>query len=672
MPDFIVSTKIVARDQVAPAFIKAEGAVDRFGKKADASFDRASRSSKTFLQGFFRGLNKIESRIQGVLGIGGGILAADVIRASLRGMAREAGSFITEAAKIERATTEFGTFVRSVELGKKVVSDLRVLGAKTPFEFQDFAEVSKLLLGMRATTQENLIPTLTMLGDTAGGSADKLNRIGFAFAEVKANSKASFQEIRQFTNAGVPLLGTLADMWGVSISQARKMVTQGKATGDAMSKAFKIMTSEGGMFFKGMEKTSKDFEGRMSTLRDEIKITKATIGLQLLPTMKDYVDRGIKIAQMISQWAKNNDVLIKEEFLKWLDTGEQILKDMWPVAKGVFGVFRALLPVIRELSPILPVLAAGWLANKTALGGLVALKAAKKIWGIVVAVRAAGGAQAFWNAMLLANPIGAIVTGVVLGLTLVVAGIVLVVRNWDFLVGKMESGMASVTKVFFGFLRIGLWPIIGSLRLMAKIVVAISDFLGLKQFLGIESVEREFTKLDEIMDNLDIKLKRAAGQLPEPFKIAENFIQKTRTKFGGIIPVQFKPDFVMPGSLESIFGFGVTAKKPSLEKTSPLFSPGHFTKLSERTIIKEELGRFPISDIGLLPRDFNQDIRAREKAKTPFQVPPGVVESFNEQKTIVEHVVKLIVPGADGEDKTITLNPGSEAPPVEIDLLGPN
>lgn len=673
MPDFIVSTKIVARDQVAPAFMKAEGAVDRFGKKADASFDRASRSSKTFLRGFLGGLNKIESRIQGVFGIGGGILAADIIRAGVRGLAREVGLFIGEAANIQRATTEFGVFLRSAEKGKKVIADLRALGARTPFEFKDFIRSTKLLLASESVTQKELIPTLNMLGDTASGSADKLNRIAFAFSEVKNNSKASFQEIRQFTNAGVPMLATVARMWKKSgettqesLMRTRKMIRAGKLTGEVMTKAFKIMTSEGGLFFKAMDKTSRDFLGRLSTLRENIDFVRSAIGDALLPILTKYVNRGIKIAQMMTQWAQNNNLLIEGEFNNWLDTGEQILKDMWPVAKGVFGVFRALLPVIRELSPILPVLAAGWLANKTALGGLAALKAAEKIWGIVIAVRAAGTAQAFWNAMIIANPIGLIVTGVILGLTAIVVGIVLIVRNWDFLVGKMESGMALVTQVFFGFFRIAMWPFIAGLRLIALGISKIGAFTGM------QTVEKEFAGLVRTLDDLDIKLRRAAGQLPEPFKIAENFIQKTRTKFGGIIPVQFKADFVEPGSVESVLGFGVTAKKPPVAESRPPLSEGSFTELIQRTIIKEELGRFPIADIGLLPRDFNQDLRAREKSDTSFNVTAGVVESFNEQKTIVEHVVKLIIPGADGKDSTITLAPGSEAPPVEIDLLGLN
>lgn len=651
MPDFLVSTKVVTRDQSAGVFDKAGKAVDRFGKKADASFDRASRSSKDFTQTFLRGIERMERRTRGFQGVTAGVLGADIIRAGFRGAAREVGSFITEAAKIERARTEFGIFLRSAEAGKKVISDLRALGARTPFEFQDFIRPTKILLAMRAATQDELIPVLTMLGDTAGGSADKLQRVAFAFAEVKANGRATMQEIRQFTNAGVPLLATVADMHrqvGDSTEQTmlrmRAMVRQGKLTGDVMTKAFKKMTSEGGRFFQGMSKTSRDFQGRVSTLKDEIIITKGVIGEQLLPTMKEYVNRGIEIARTISQWAKNNDKLIKREFLKWMATGKQILKDMWPVVKGVFLVFSDLLPVIRELIPILPWLAAGWLFNKIALGFLTGIEIIQGLKTVILAIKSAAIAQGFWGAMITISTGGMnlLIPAIILGITIFTAGIVLIVRNWDWLMGKVESGVAGMTKLFFGFLRIAVWPIIGGIRLIANGMVKMARLTGMK------TVEKEFTSLIRVMDDLDFMLKKAAGQLPAPFKIAENFVQRTRVKFGGIIPLQFQPAFVEPGSLESIFGdFSVKGKTPDLATPSPLFSAGNFTKLVERTIIEQK------------------------KADTSFQLPQKIIETINQQKTIIEHQIKLAIAGAP-EGSKVTFNSGAQAPPVDVNLLGEN
>lgn len=681
MPDFAVRTQIVTKDMASPMFMRAGRAADRFGSKADKSMARASRSmdklgattkksmgaSKRSIDKSTRSINRMgstfdrqidrmERRAAGFKGITAGVLGADVIREGFRAATREIGSFIMEGAKIQRATTEFGTFTRSVERGVKVVNDLRILGARTPFEFEDFTRPTKILLGLRAVTQDQLIPTLTMLGDTASGSADKLNRIAFAFAEVKSNGRATMQEVRQFTNAGVPLLATVADMYRKvgdstedAMLRARKMVKEGKLTGTVMVKAFKIMTSEGGIFFKGMEKTSKDFLGRLSTLKDEINITRQDIGLRLIPTLSKYVDKGIEIARAVNIWAQANQGLIKEEVIKWLDTGKQILKDTAPILKTVLGVISDLLPVVRELSPILPFLAFGWLANKVALGLLAAINIVPVIAGITKAVWAAAFGQLAWSAAILLIPggIAVMVAAVIAGVALIGAGIFLLVKNWetvrDVLISGAKKVISAWAQVFFA-------PFIGLIKGLA--------FAGMKlgQALGVKSMEREFRSVMLTMDEFSDKIKKFGQDAPKPFKIVENSVQSLRTKFGGPILDQ-GPAFVEPGSPEflrkSIFEFG---------------TPGQAKKL---TALEPTAGMpFSITNISNIVKDTIVKFKEREDAETPFAVPESV-KTFIEDKKVIEHVVKLVVPGS-GQDQVINLTPGSEAPPVEINLLGAN
>lgn len=660
MPDFAIRTEIITKDTARPVFMKAGRAAGGFATAVEKAMAKASRADAQFIEKFLSNRKRIEKRAKDVRGVTFGILGADVIREGFRRAAGEVGSFVTEAAKIERATTEFGTFVRSVELGKEIVADLRALGARTPFEFEDFTLASKILLALRATTQGQLIPTLTMLGDASSGSADKLSRIAFAFAEVKSNSKASFQEIRQFTNAGVPMLATLADMWGVSMSQARKMVTQGKATGDAVSKAFKIMTSEGGIFFKGMEKTSKDFFGRMSTLRDEIKIFKADVGLGLLPTLKEYVNEGIRIAKMASQWAKANQGLIKREVIEWLETGKQLLKDTAPIIKTVLGIVTELLPIVRELSPLLPIMAAGWFLNKMAMSGLIALNAARAIGAIVPVIWAATFGTLAWDAAILLIPggIAAMVALTIAGIALMVGGIVLLVKKWEFVRDVMVN---IAKKVISAWATIFFSPFL----LMIKGIGEAGRWLG--RTFKIKGVEREFGKLSDMMDELNNKI---IGFGFGKEKIIELSFAEKR-------PLPRQPAaFPFPGTDEffaQMFRDLPTPKPQTpLEKLTqklPDSSPFSMTTIinnlltkTQNELVKEKLPGF---------KEERQRRENRQETETPFMIPAGVIESFSLGKQVIEHVVKLIPPGGNS-DSAVTLSPGSEAPPIEIDILGLN
>lgn len=663
MPDFALGLETsVTKDTIVTSFLRASKEVNKFGKTADRSFDKANRAQKNFTDDFTRSLNRLERRTAGTGKIIGGILGADLIRAGLRRATTEIGSFITEAGRVEDAIVGFQTLTKSMVLGKKVVQDLRQLGPVTPFEFKDLIPITDMIFAMGSATADNLIPTLRTLGDTARGSADRLRRIAFAYGEVIANTKATFQEVRQFTNAGVPLLTTITKMWrrqGESIEEvnlrARKMIRAGKLTATVMKKAFKIMTSEGGTFYKGMERASKTFLGRLSTLRENIDLTRAEIGLALLPAVKEYVEVGIEAAKATAAWAIANKDVIRTKFVEWVGKVETIAKGLWPALKLTGRFMGVVADVVEFLAPVLPILAAGWLLNKIALQSLLALEVARDVWLIVKAVRAAAVEQGIWNATMLLNPIGLVVTAVIAGLTLIGVGIFLLVKHWDFLVekalGALHFILTGAKKQAAGLLRILIWPFQGLLRGVAFIGEKIGKLLGKK------SLQKEFAALSDIMDELDLRLRETAGQLPVPVRIPENFVQTLESKFGGIIPIQVQPKFIGEGAIDfarlgGTIKTGIADSKPVSDKLlskPPALESFLFQKVAKNELIQQFIGN----------------------TETPFTLPAGMIESFNEERKIIEHRVKLDLANAP-KGSRVSFQPGSQAPPIDIELLGVN
>ena len=650
MPDFAVSTKLIIQENVDQTFGRLTKGVNQFGKTGSRSiksvdvmfqrttkdvslfgritqdsFKKAKISSRQFSQQMSGDLNRIKAGISGLRGrVGGifggitpGILAADVIRESFKRATTGVVGFITEAAKIERAITDFGILFNSVEKGKQTVDEIRTLAAGTPFSFKGLAETGSLLLIMGAATRKSVIPTLKMLGDLAKGSDERLGRIAFAMGEVASNSKASFQEVRQFTNAQVPLLAQLTKQWGLTGKnagvQARKMIRAGRATLFEVAKAFKIMTSEGGIFFKATEKGTKTFEGRMVKLDDSVKLAQGTIGTAFLPTLKIYIDKAIKIAQITNQWAEANQDLIRAKFISGLDTVKNILKGILPIIKGVGVGFKVMLPVIETLAPLLPVLAAGWLANKVALGALALGQVALAVGKVVIALRAAATAQGIWNVLTLSNPIIAIVTGGIVAVTALVAGIVLVVKNWDFLVGTMKKGIFKIVGLFTFMLA----PII---RIFSRLSGALASLFGFNELAeNLKGIEKVFDALQRrIREKAGIKVFKVDPSIFKGVGLVEKFLklserQAARTPF----PLPRVP-----------FAFGGTAAPPAREE--PTETPGGRRGLG---------GGFRI---------------------------PGL-ETISKQ--IVEHVIKLNVAGLPA-GATVSVDTGGEAPPIEVSVLG--
>lgn len=115
------------------------------------------------------------------------------------------------AGDFEQNRISFETMLGSAEKGRKALTDLSNFAVKTPFELPQLMQASKSLLayGIEA---ENLIPTLKNLGDISSGvGMDKLPNLILAFGQVKAATKLTGMELRQFTEAGVPMLQLLVD-----------------------------------------------------------------------------------------------------------------------------------------------------------------------------------------------------------------------------------------------------------------------------------------------------------------------------------------------------------------------------------------------------------------------------------------------------------------------------
>lgn len=358
MPDFAVGIGFNAKETVVKAFKKMDRSAEKFGRSSPRAFSDSSKKAQQFknkqvkVSGKFGGMTT-KARLFGVeadsafrragrsaslfgnilkFGVQAGLLAiAGALITIAIGVKRAFFGFITEASKVENATAEFKTLTGSMEKAVDTVEKLRKTASTTPFEFGDLASVTKLLLGFEAATLNNVIPTLRMLGDTAQGSGDKFQGIALAFSQIVAGGKANMQDINQLINNNIPIFSALKKVTGASIAEIRDMVSAGKITSSVIIKAFKQMTSEGGKFFKGMEEASKTLTGKFSTLKDNVKITAATIGAALLPELKKGTDFLTNLAVRANAWAQANQELIKQKFGKFVG----FFKDIWKQNKAI-------------------------------------------------------------------------------------------------------------------------------------------------------------------------------------------------------------------------------------------------------------------------------------------------------------------------------------------------
>jgi phage tail tape-measure protein len=155
-------------------------------KKTEKALDKANGKSSIFAKGL---------KLMSGLAIGAGI-------------ANVAKSVVTLGANLEQAQISFEVMLGSAEKANYLLKELTDFAAKTPFELVGLRQDAKLLLAM-GVQMEELIPTMTILGNAASGLSVDFNRLALAYGQVQAKGKLQGGELKQFTEAGVPLIKVL-------------------------------------------------------------------------------------------------------------------------------------------------------------------------------------------------------------------------------------------------------------------------------------------------------------------------------------------------------------------------------------------------------------------------------------------------------------------------------
>ena len=155
----------------------------------------------------------------------------------------------------------------SAEKAAEVVDRLKKLGAETPFEMPQLAEVTQLLMNYGFTADE-AIDRMQMLGDISQGSADKMQRIATAYGQMSSAGKVQLEDVKQMIEAGFNPWQEISESTGESMQSLYDRISSGTLAVDEITASMQRATSEGGKYYQSMEKQSQTISGMISTLKD--------------------------------------------------------------------------------------------------------------------------------------------------------------------------------------------------------------------------------------------------------------------------------------------------------------------------------------------------------------------------------------------------------------------
>ena len=225
-------------------------------------------------------------------------------------------------AQIEKYTTGFTNMLGSAEAAQQVMSQIQEDAAKTPFDVASLTQANQYLIsaGENASYARNTIMALGDAVSATGGGNDELNRMSQNLQQIANTGKATAVDIKQFAYAGIDVYGILADYTGKSTAEVQKMTI----SYDLLTQALQAASEEGGRYYNSMDTQSQTMNGRVSTLKDNVK--------QLAGLLTGDLSSGIGVAI-----GKLNDMVVAAQ--------EAYKLDGW---SGLIGEITGLTTVIDK------------------------------------------------------------------------------------------------------------------------------------------------------------------------------------------------------------------------------------------------------------------------------------------------------------------------------------
>lgn len=293
---------------------------------------------------------KNSSRLASTLKKLGAVVGVTYLTNSFKNLVK--GS-LNAAGSMEQVNIALTTMLGSGEKAAKLQKDLVEFAKKTPFEIEGIFSSTKQLLAY-GIAQEDIIETMSTLGNIASGVGVDMNRLALAFGQVKTTGRLMGQDLNQFTQAGVPLLAALAENLGKSEAEVLALKESGQISFEQVKAALEGMTQEGGRFFNLMENQSKTFLGTVSNMSDSFYQVRVVLGQALLPVAKRVVDSMIIFFGNLQKSIEANQSTINNIANAFVGAfslmGKAIVIVISIVKNFVAGIKQILrLPLIKEI-----------------------------------------------------------------------------------------------------------------------------------------------------------------------------------------------------------------------------------------------------------------------------------------------------------------------------------
>lgn len=183
-----------------------------------------------------------------------------------------------------------------------IFNQIKKLAVASPFGIMDLNQYAKQLSAYSIPYNE-LYDTMKRLADISAGVGVDMGRIILAFGQIKAAKFLKGTELRQLTEANIPMVDKLAERFSklegriVSAGEVLDMISKKKVTFEDVKDVLWELTDDGGMFHNMQEVLSESVKSKWKNLADAIDIMLGDIAESMGSTLKWTAESLTTIAQ---------------------------------------------------------------------------------------------------------------------------------------------------------------------------------------------------------------------------------------------------------------------------------------------------------------------------------------------------------------------------------------
>ncbi|MEG0560701.1 MAG: tape measure protein [Muribaculaceae bacterium] len=195
---------------------------------------------------------------------------------SLLGGTRLVSNIKDITAEYERQKVSLAALTQDAEFANQLFENIKQNAIASPFSASDLINYTKQLAAYNVENKD-LYGTMNMLADVSAGLGVDMSRLILAYGQVGAASVLRGQELRQFTEAGIPLVQLLANKFTAlngtltTTGDLFELISKRAVPFEMIKEIFTDMTSKGGKFFEMQKIQAESLWGIYENLTDNIE-----------------------------------------------------------------------------------------------------------------------------------------------------------------------------------------------------------------------------------------------------------------------------------------------------------------------------------------------------------------------------------------------------------------